>query len=60
MHFAASNGQNAVIRYLLSKGANPMALDENSFEPIAIAGQRQHMDTVEILRDAMGTPSMSQ
>lgn len=60
LHYAASNGQNAVVRYLLSKGANPMAVDENSFEPIAIAGQRQHMDTVEILREAMGTAAGTQ
>lgn len=60
LHYAASNGQNEVVRYLLSKGANPMAVDENSFEPMAIAGQRQHMDTVEILRDAIGPASGSQ
>jgi ankyrin repeat protein len=57
LHYAASNGHNDVVRYLLSKGASPMALDENAFEPIAIAGQRQHMDTVKILREAMGAPS---
>ncbi len=60
LHYAASNGQNAVVRYLLSKGANPMAVDENAFAPIAIAGQHQHMDTVEILRDAMDTAAGSQ
>lgn len=60
LHYAASNGQNAVVKYLLSKGADPMAVDENSFDPIAIAGQRQHMDTVEILREAIDTAAGSQ
>jgi len=54
LHYAAAYGQNAVVKYLLNSGADAKAEDENSFEPVAIAAQRNHPDTVKIFREAAG------
>ena len=52
LHFAAANGQNAVVKFLVANGADLRAADENSYTPIAIAAQRSHQDTVKLLKEA--------
>ncbi|MBI5095755.1 MAG: ankyrin repeat domain-containing protein [Candidatus Hydrogenedentes bacterium] len=39
LHFAAGNGQSAAVKYLLEKGANPRAQDENGDTPAQAALQ---------------------
>jgi len=52
LHFAAANGQNEVVRYLLELGADPSALDEYSEDPATAAQQFGHTSTARILREA--------
>jgi hypothetical protein len=53
LHYAAANGHRNVVDYLLDKGANPAAEDEDGFTPADAAGSFGHTSISRRIRDAM-------
>ena len=53
LHDAAAAGQNAAVKYLLEKGADPLVADEDGNTAIGTALGNLHKDTAKIIEDAM-------
>jgi ankyrin repeat protein len=49
IHFAADFGQNQIIDYLLSKGADVNSLDQHGITPLLAAIWEGRADTVKLL-----------
>jgi ankyrin repeat protein len=54
LHIAAANGRDEIVKYLLEKGADATAVDENGERPVEAAIQMGHTGTAKILKDALG------
>jgi glutaminase len=52
LHVAAANNQNAMVKFLLDKGADPNAVDENGEKPADAARQEGHLDVAKLLQTA--------
>ncbi|GAA5980001.1 hypothetical protein JCM11641_008259 [Rhodosporidiobolus odoratus] len=59
LHFAAANGHVAIVRLLLSFGADPRLLEKHGVSPEAIALQNGHLDVAEALRSWSPPPPSS-
>jgi uncharacterized protein len=53
LHFAAANGHNDAVKFLLENGADPLAEDEDGFPAQAAAQQWDHLDTAKIIAEAI-------
>jgi ankyrin repeat protein len=49
VHSAAYEGKTEVVAYLLSRGANPNALEPQNRSPLYWASQNGHLETVRAL-----------
>ena len=59
LHFAAANGHNDAVKYLLENGADPFIEDEDGFPPQAAAQQWDHLDTAKIIAEAISASGES-
>ena len=53
LHIAAEKGNDAAVELLLHFGADPNAMDRLDRKPVQLAAEAHHMDTVEIIMEAM-------
>ena len=53
LHWAADWGQVDVVKYLLSKGANPQARGKSGWTPLQASEAEGHMTVSRLLREAM-------
>lgn len=49
LHYAAARGHSDIVDYLLSKRANPNAINERGVNALFLAVQSQHVEIVELL-----------
>lgn len=52
MHWAAKGNAVDVMKYLLRKGGNPRALDDNGSSPLHLACYEGHVEVTLVLIDA--------
>lgn len=55
LHLAAAGGHDKVVDYLLEKGADPRAVDENGFTPADAARTMGYLSLDKRLREAAGS-----
>jgi len=52
LHFASASGKTEIVKYLLSRGANPNISDERGNYPLHLAATGNHGDIVALLLNA--------
>jgi len=56
LHYAALNGYDDVVTFLLEKGSQPQVKNFDNRTPLFLAQQNKHEDVATILKAAMGLP----
>ncbi len=58
LHYAAGNGDIAMVRAQLTSGASPNAQDDNGWTPLHFAAQGRHAEIVQLLVHEHANPNL--